>query len=50
MRAALIAAFLISGCANWTQTKQCSVGVTFFGPLPVPSFGCELIFEPDDED
>jgi len=49
MRIALIA-MLLSGCATWTQTTQCSVGITFFGPVPVPTVGCELIFEPDDDD
>jgi hypothetical protein len=41
---------LLSGCATWTATRQCSVGVTFFGPIPVPMAGCELIFEPEDDE
>lgn len=42
MRALILVLFL-AGCAT---TRQCSIGVMFFGPLPVPTAGCELIFEP----
>lgn len=29
---------------------SCSVGVTFFGPLPVPMAGCDVTAQPDEDD
>lgn len=46
----LICCSLLVGCASWGETKQCSVGVMFFGPIPIPTVGCELIFEEEDDD
>ena len=40
---------LLGGCAI-TTTRQCSIGVSFLGPFPVPTASCDLIFEPDDEE
>lgn len=51
MKRALIAALLalsLASCA-WVPSKSCSVGITFFGPVPVPTAGCDLTIEPEDE-
>jgi len=46
----LLLVLLLASCATWTQTRQCSVGIAFFGPLPVLVMGCELIFEPEGDE
>jgi hypothetical protein len=47
---AVLACLLLSGCATWSTARQCSVGVMFFGPIPVPTASCELIFGPEEDE
>ena len=44
---ALLGIVLLSGCATF---PQCSIGVAFLGPVPVPTASCDVIFEPEEED
>lgn len=37
----------LSGCA---MAPQCSVGVALLGPVPVPTFSCDLIGTPEEDD
>ncbi len=44
---ALLGIALLAGCA---MNPSCSVGLTFYGPIPVPHAGCDMTFEPEDDE
>lgn len=45
----LIIALALAGCA-WTPSRSCTVGLTFFGPVPIPMAGCEVTFSPEEDE
>lgn len=44
---ALALVLALSGCAT---ARQCSVGVVFLGPVPLPTASCDLIFSPAEDE
>jgi hypothetical protein len=39
---------LLSGCA---AVPSCTIGVSLFGPFPVPTASCDItLYPPEDED
>lgn len=43
----VVMVLIIAGC-SWVPTRSCTVGVTFFGPIPVPMIGCDITFSPEE--
>lgn len=43
----LVFCLLLNGCA---AVPSCTVGVSFFGPVPVPTASCDITLYPADDD
>ena len=43
----LLAALLLQGCA---AVPSCTIGVSFLGPVPVPTASCDITLYPADEE